>query len=122
MSIFELPAPKPYYESVAGHCRIEGLDRTQVAADCTRADVLIRRELYFPGWEATLGGRPVAIAEHGKLFQSIALPAGRSEVRFAYAPPHIGWAWLTAAAGLLAFAVPALRRARRSAPRSRSAT
>jgi uncharacterized membrane protein YfhO len=93
-----------------------------VSADCTRADVLVRRELYFPGWEATLGGRPVDIAEHGQLFQSIALPAGRSQVRFSYAPPHIGWAWLAAAAGLLAFAVPGLRRARRSAPRSRSAT
>lgn len=122
MGIFELPAPKPYYESLGGHCRIEGLDRTQVIADCSREDVLVRRELYFPGWESTVGGRPAPIAEHGRLFQSIALPAGRSEVRFSYAPPHVGWAWLAALGGLLAFAWPGLRRARRSAPRSRSAT
>lgn len=122
ISFFELPAPKPYYESVGGHCRIDGFDRAKATAECTREDVLIRRELYFPGWEASVGRQPVAIGEHGKLFQSIALPPGRSEIRFSYAPPHVTWAWLAALSGLLALLVPTLMRARRSAPRNRSAT
>ena len=46
----------------------------------------------------------------GELFQRVELPAGRSEVRFAYAPPGIGWAWLSAALALAALLLPYRRR------------
>jgi hypothetical protein len=35
---------------------------------------------------------------------------GKSELRFSYAPPHIGWAWLLSLAALLVLLLPNRRR------------
>lgn len=120
MAIYELPDPSPYFESTA--CRVSGPDREHAVADCEKPGRLVRRELFFPGWRASVNGIDAPIAVHGDLFQEIALPAGRSEVRFSYAPPHIGWAWLASAAGLLVLGAGLVRRARRSAASGRSAS
>lgn len=122
LDIYELPGAKPYFDSVAGKCRFEAAQRNAVVADCDAPERIFRRELFDPGWTATVGGREVTVQEHLGLFQGVELPAGRSEVRFDYAPRHIGWAWLAMLAGLLALATQLLRRVRRSEPRSRSAT
>ena len=122
MSIYELPGTRPYFESEGGHCSVEARGRAIASANCSAPDTLVRRELHFPGWEASVAGRPAPVLEHRQLFQAVRLPAGRSEVRFDYAPPHVGWAWFAALLGFLALALPALKRARRWEPRSRSAT
>ena len=119
LAIHELPDPAPYFESP--RCAVEAVDRGSAVVKCPSGGVLVRRELYFPGWRATVNGVESQITMHRELFQEIALPAGRSEVRFSYAPPHIGWAWLAAAVGLLALAFP-FRRVRPPAPSGRSAT
>ena len=75
-------------------------DRASASIECEGAATLLRRELFFPGWSATVNGRQAAIAEHRGVFQAIELPAGRSDVRFRYAPPYIAWAWLAALIGL----------------------
>ena len=112
MKIYELPGFAPYLETRGATCRIEAPRRTEMTVDCAAAATLVRRELYFPGWRATVDGAAAKVEPHGPIFQSIALPAGRSTVRFAYAPPGIGWAWLACAVGVLAFAAPLARRAR----------
>jgi hypothetical protein len=112
MSIYELPRPAPYFESLGGHCRITATDRALASVDCAQDDVLVRRELHFPGWTAKAGGRDAPIAEHRGLFQAVALPAGRTEVRFDYAPPHVGWAWLASLLGVLAAGASCFGRAR----------
>jgi hypothetical protein len=122
LRIFELPSPSPYFESPSGDCKLVAEEREKVTADCARAATLVRRELFHPGWTARVGDNEVPIAEHARVFQSIDLPAGKSDIRFRYAPPYVGWAWLAALAGLLSLAVPFLRRARRSAPSGLSAT
>jgi hypothetical protein len=122
LDIYELPGAKPYFNAVTGKCRFEAAQRNAVVADCDAPERIFRRELFDPGWTATVGGRKLEVKEHLGLFQGVELPAGRSEVRFDYAPPHIGWAWLAMLAGLLALATQLLRRVRRSEPRSRSAT
>jgi uncharacterized membrane protein YfhO len=89
-----LPDPKPYFETPSGVCTLQVQSRTSVTADCATAATLVRRELYYPGWNASIGGRPAAIAEFDGLFQAINLPSGRNAVAFSYAPLHIAWAWL----------------------------
>lgn len=117
LSIFELPGAKPYFEALSGECRIEARTREQATIDCAQAGRLMRRELYFPGWAASVNGAPAPIAEHRRLFQEIAVPAGRSLVRFSYAPPHVAWAWLAAALALITLAASAAAQAwRRRAP------
>jgi uncharacterized membrane protein YfhO len=61
----------------------------------------VRRELAAPGWEARVNGTPQPIAVAGEIFQSIALPAGHSDIAFAYAPPGMDWAWLACGLGTL---------------------
>jgi hypothetical protein len=106
--IYELPAPKPYFESLDAACRLDASERRSVRADCPRATTLLRRELFFPGWTASVNGAEARIEPRDRIFQSVALPAGVSEVRFSYAPPGIGWAWAAMWLGLAALAAPSL--------------
>jgi hypothetical protein len=113
MTIYELPGHSPYFEPLGSKCRIDEAKRTSAIITCDGSATLVRRELFFPGWTATVGGKETLILEHKGLFQEIALPAGRSDVRFSYAPPHIGWAWLAAALGAGALLAPLASRLRR---------
>lgn len=110
LTIYELPNPAPYFETTGAACLLGVEGRTRIAAQCAGPATLVRRELFFPGWTATVNGAPAAIAEHREIFQAVALPAGRSEVRFDYAPPHILWAWLVSFAALAAWIYPTARR------------
>ncbi|MBC8022865.1 MAG: hypothetical protein H7Y14_07080 [Burkholderiales bacterium] len=106
MRIFELPRPKPYFEDLSSRCKVEALGRTSVRATCDTPSTLVRRELYFPGWSAAVNGGEASVAPHDQIFQAVAVPQGTSEVRFRYAPPHIGWAWLAMWIAVIALATP----------------
>lgn len=103
VDIYELPHPKPYFETRGG-CTLTyfGTDagRETLTADCRAPATLVRRELAYPGWHATSNGEAVPVGEVEPLFQAIRLPAGVSHVRFRYWPPCIGWAYAAALLGL----------------------
>ena len=109
LAIYELPGSRPYFETMSGRCETRLIGRAHVVADCIEAASLLRRELNFPGWRVTVNGAKVPMLGYDDLFQRVELPKGRSEVRFAYAPPRIGWAWSAAAAGLLLLVWPRRR-------------
>ena len=73
--------------TTAGRCRLDARSRDDVAATCSGPDTLVRRELFYPGWQVRVGGRRLPIAAAGQIFQSVRLPAGRSVVTFRYHPP-----------------------------------
>ena len=106
IKIFELPNPRPYFEAVAGKCKVEAIERRAARLNCEAPGLLLRRELFFPGWTASINGAEAAISAHDRIFQAVSVPAGTSEVRFRYAPPHITWAWLAAFLGIAALATP----------------
>jgi hypothetical protein len=108
LKIFELPNPAPYFEPLGGRCKVEPLERRLVRVDCQEPATLLRRELYFPGWTATVNGAATPITARDEIFQAVKLPSGASEVRFHYAPPHIGWAWAAMWLGLAALAAASL--------------
>jgi hypothetical protein len=110
MSIYELVDPRPYFESTTGLCTLEPRGRTHVSAKCAGPETVVRRELFFPGWRATINAADIPISEHQGLFQSVDLPMGKSELRFDYAPPRIGWTWLIALLALVAWLFPNWRR------------
>jgi hypothetical protein len=113
--IYELPSPRPYAETIGGPCRLEVINREEFLADCVEPAVLLRRELFFPGWRASVDGVDQPIAEHDGIFQQVMLSAGRSRIRFAYVPPFIGAAWIAFGAGIsvLAAGMALSRRASR---------
>ena len=115
-----LSDPAPYAE-LPPPCRLSIISRTEMRADCPMPATLLRRELFLPGWQVRIGRagwRPVDRDQ--ALFQSVRLPAGRSTLHFAYAPPHaaIGWLGLLAACTMAASAM-APRRAWKRARRGR---
>ncbi|HUP98553.1 MAG TPA: hypothetical protein VM073_11450 [Usitatibacter sp.] len=115
MDIYELPDAKPYFEAPAGGCMLTEAVREGVVAECAAPVRLIRRELFFPGWSATVNGQDTTVREALDLYQSVDLPAGRSIVRFRYAPPHIEWSYLASALALAALAARRRRPPRRFA-------
>ncbi|MFM9105636.1 MAG: YfhO family protein, partial [Chloroflexota bacterium] len=55
----------------------------------TRADnpaLLILTDLYYPGWSATIDGKPAPIHAVDLAFRGVAVPAGTHRVDFTYAP------------------------------------
>src|SRR5262249_37793647 len=108
-------------ETRAGNCRVNAENRRSVDLHCPSRARLVRRELSFPGWTATVDGRGVPIRTVDHLFQTIDVPAGASHVEFSYAPPHWTLAVLLFLVGLLwLIGAPVVRMvdARRSRGRS----
>ncbi len=71
---------------------------------------------FYPGWTATLDGKPVPILRADYAFQAVPVPAGRHELRLVY---HARWVALGAAVSLgtllVVLAALALRTRRRVA-------
>ncbi|QHN43328.1 YfhO family protein [Candidatus Mycosynbacter amalyticus] len=93
--VYELPHPAPYAESDL--CTIQAQTRDQMTAYCHEAGTLVRRELFYPGWQATVDGHQVDIQQESDIFQKISLPKGESKITFYYAPPNIVWSWILCA-------------------------
>jgi uncharacterized membrane protein YfhO len=74
--------------------------------------VLVLADNWYPGWQATLDGKPIDIVRADAAIRGVALPAGSHRIEMRYRPARLGWATaLTLAAGCLAgwLAVRALR-------------
>ncbi|MFM0414780.1 YfhO family protein [Paraburkholderia aromaticivorans] len=99
MRIYELGNPRPYFD--APTCWLEAATRGELRANCPLRATLTRLELYMPGWHAFINGQEATINQVNEIFQQIDLPAGSSRVQFVFRPPHIEWAFVAFAIGLL---------------------
>ncbi|VXC34518.1 conserved membrane hypothetical protein [Burkholderia sp. 8Y] len=97
MQFLEIADPAPYL-SAAG-CSLVVESRDALEADCSASSKLIRLELFMPGWQAWINGSAQKVGPTGEIFQEVALPKGRSTIRFAFSPPFIGWAYALFGAG-----------------------
>jgi len=112
LAVWALPAPAPYFQ--AAGCTLTNISREHVTLDCAAPALLLRRELFMPGWRARVNGQAVRVTPADGIFQSVPVPAGRSVVRFAFAPPYVGFGWIAFAMGILGlsgrFSVEKLRK------------
>ena len=99
MRIYELGNPRPYFDAPA--CSLEAATRGELRANCPQHTTLTRLELYMPGWHAFVDGQETAVRQVDEIFQQIDLHAGSSHVQFVFRPPHIEWAFVAFAIGLL---------------------
>jgi hypothetical protein len=72
------PAEIHIEEYVSGHIVVEVVAR--------QAGWLIVRERLYPGWRATVNGRPAELHEAQGLWQAVAVPAGSSRVVLSFRP------------------------------------
>ncbi len=93
MDIYELDNAAPYFEALGGPCQVQAQGRADVAVRCDAPARLVRRELFFSGWRASVDGAGVPIVPYGEVMQQIDLPAGATKIHFEYAPPYINLAW-----------------------------
>ena len=61
-------------------------DEVQIEASSPRPGFLLLLDTYFPGWIASVNGRPARIYCADYNFRAVTLPAGRSTIRFSYQP------------------------------------
>ena len=57
-----------------------------IAVDSDGPGYLVLSDLFYPGWKAYSQGRELPILPANYLFRAVEIPAGRSEVSFAYHP------------------------------------
>jgi hypothetical protein len=79
-------------------------NRVTLRVDGGPAGYLVLADLWFPGWRATVDGRPATVHRANYLFRAVAVPAGAREVVFTFAPTSLarGKAASGAALGLVA--------------------
>ncbi len=101
VKILELPDPRPFFSSTGAGCRVSFTTRDRAEVDCPEPALLRRNELVLRGWNATVNGSTETVGADGLGLQTVAVPAGRSTVRFSYLPPHMAAAVLALVVGLI---------------------
>lgn len=94
MNIWRLKGADPFYTTSGSACTLQNARRDSVIATCSAHASLVRRELFMPGWRATINGMSVPVSVHHEIVQSVELRPGRNIVRFRFAPPYIVYAWI----------------------------
>jgi len=91
-----------------------------VRASTPRPALLVVNDLFWPGWEATIDGRPARILRANGVFRAVELPAGEHEVRFTYADRRSAMALAGSLAALAGCLLVLLGPRRRSGAPQRS--
>lgn len=71
---------------MAAHLVSYRAQRVVINAEAARPGLLVLTDDYFPGWTATVDGRPAAIQRVDYLLRGVRLPPGRHTVVMRYAP------------------------------------
>ncbi len=88
-------------------------ERLMLRVETAQPAVLVVRDTFFPGWQATVDGRPVPLWRADLLFRALPVTAGEHTVTLSYhSRPFVRGALISGlalVALLLALVVPALR-------------
>jgi hypothetical protein len=61
----------------------------EIDAELAAPGLLVLADTFYPGWRASVDGKPARILAANHLFRAVALPPGRHRVRFEYAPASL---------------------------------
>lgn len=80
----------------------EGPDRVTIQVDMTQPGYLVLSDVYYPGWQATVDGKPSEILPANHAFRAVILDEGKHTIVFEYkALSFRTGAWLTIGTTLL---------------------
>jgi hypothetical protein len=93
-------------------------EAVSVAVEATRAGLLVLAEAYYPGWTATVNGRPAPCLPVNGWMRGVPVPAGASEVKLRFHSTRLAAGAMLSAttAVLLAVVLVIDRRRRRAGP------
>jgi hypothetical protein len=96
-------------------------ERVEVATQADGAALLVLADNYYPGWNASVDGRPAEVYRTNHTFRGVVVPAGRHRVVFTFDPAGVKeglYIWLACLALLAGYGAWLLvdRRRRRAAP------
>jgi hypothetical protein len=109
MDIYELSGTRPYFDIINGDCDLKAESRSTISVNCRSEAELIRRELYYPGWKASVGGRKLHIEAYNDIFQAIRIPPGQYKIVFTFIPTHIRFITASFLLGLFWLIIGAIR-------------
>ena len=92
----------------------------ELTVDAASGGLLVLKDVYAPGWSATLDGEMAPVVRVNGLVRGVFVPAaGRHTVRFTYLPPMFLYgAWISAATALLLLVLGGVVMARRVSGRA----
>jgi uncharacterized membrane protein YfhO len=79
--------------------------RVVVRVNASHQGHLVLTDTFYPGWRATVDGRPTAIARANFLFRAVPIGAGVHEIVFTYEPRSFTVGATLGVLGLLALAL-----------------
>ena len=79
--------------------------RVTVEAELELPGYLVLTDVYYPGWDATVNGRPAPVIPANMAFRAVPLPPGRHTVEFRYTPPGMKIGGLISAMAVLVLIV-----------------
>jgi hypothetical protein len=77
-------------------------ERVRVAVDAGRAGEMVLSDVAYPGWRATVDGRPARLDRVDYLFRGVPVAAGRHVVELRYRPASWRAGWIVSLVALLA--------------------
>ncbi|HYT78683.1 MAG TPA: hypothetical protein VEQ37_05420 [Actinomycetota bacterium] len=84
-----VPHSSPSGPATAAY-RAEGDQAARIEAQAPAPSVVLVRNVYDPGWHATVDGRPGRVMPANYLDQGIPIPAGRHTIVLSYDDPSVG--------------------------------
>jgi hypothetical protein len=114
--VVEAPAPPP---TAPGRVLAveRGTGTVRVEAEALGPALLVVQDAWWPGWRATIDGRPVEILPADFLVRGITFPPGRHVLEMTYDPPELRLGLALSAAGAILIALLAVQARRGGAPR-----
>lgn len=109
------PAPQLETCEAPEDVRITHYDPSRIVLEATLAckGMVVLTDTFYPGWQATVDGRPATIHEAYGLVRGVAAEAGARRIEFRYRPSWLTTGGLAASLGLILTLVLALWPARR---------
>jgi len=97
------PPPPPAAPATAARAEIvaERPTHLTVETESDRSGFLVLSDLYYPGWEATVDGKPVPIYRADGCIRAVPLTAGTHRVEFRFAPKPLRYGALLGGLSLL---------------------
>jgi hypothetical protein len=119
VDIYRLPTSVPMFSVKSGNCQLSRQTVSSVHVDCKTPAVMVRHELFMPGWSAATRGVPLGVQSATGVFQEVGLAPGSATVTFTFIPRHEHLAGLCLLGGIVLLVLGWRRGGRRRLGRRR---